>query len=151
MPTDPAPIDPIYRAQATSQGGRHGQVTTPDGVLDLALVRPVEMGGDPDARGTDPEQLFAAGYSACFHASLLHAAGLRSLELASSSVTATVGIGPADGGLGLAVDIEVDLPGTPEETARKLVARAHALCPYSRATRGNVPVTVRLASDRVTT
>lgn len=139
------PVDPIYTAVATSQGGRHGHVTSDDGILDIDLVRPVEMGGpEGPPTGTNPEQLFAAGYSACFHASLVYAAGLRGLELEDSRVTAHIGIGRVEGGLGLTAALHVELPGIVRSTAEALVAKAHELCPYSRATRGNMDVEIQL-------
>ena len=139
------PIDPIYTAVATSTGGRHGHVASDDGVLDVDLVRPAEMGGPAGPpEGTNPEQLFAAGYSACFHASLVYAAGLRGLELEDSRVTARIGIGRADGGLGLTATLHVELPDVAQSTAEALVAKAHELCPYSRATRGNMDVEIEL-------
>ena len=136
----------LYTASATATGeGRNGHVRSSDGVLDLDLAVPAEMGG-PGGRLTNPEQLFAAGYAACFHNALKRVARQQKVDLADTAITVDVGIGPhGEGGLGLTVTIEAELGGVDGETARDLVAKAHQLCPYSRATRGNVPVTLTLA------
>ncbi len=130
----------LYTASATATGeGRDGKVRSSDGRLDLELATPVELGGAGGA--TNPEQLFAAGYAACFHNALRRVARTAQSDVEGSQVTAEVGIGPTGGGtFGLAVTLRVALPLVPEETARKLVARAHEVCPYSNATRGNVEV-----------
>ncbi|MDG4762539.1 organic hydroperoxide resistance protein [Solwaraspora sp. WMMD406] len=137
-------IDPVYTARVTATGGRGGRVRSADGVLDIALVRPPGLGGSGvDGDGTNPEQLFAAGYSACFHSALTVVARAARIGVAESSVTADVTIGKhPDGGYGLAVTLDVRLPGAPPDVAQRLVRQAHALCPYSRATRGNIVVTI---------
>lgn len=130
----------LYRAGATANGGRSGRVRSEDGVLDLLLAVPRELGGD-GARATNPEQLFAAGYAACFENALLHVAGGRKVALGDTEVTAEVGIGRrSEGGFGLAVGLEVRVAGVDQGTAETLVEAAHATCPYSNAVRGNVPV-----------
>ncbi len=140
-------VDAVYTASATSTGdGRSGHVRSSDGVLDLDLAAPKEMGG---AGGplTNPEQLFAAGYAACFHSALRGIARREKITLTDDAVTADVGIGQlADGpGFGLTVTIEAELPSVDEATARRLLDAAHQVCPYSNATRGNVDVTLNLA------
>ena len=136
-----------YAAEALSTGeGRRGHVRTTDGVLDLDLAAPKEMGGS--GAGANPELLFAAGYAACFHSALLGIARTEKLELTGSSVGARVRIGPApDGGYALAVDLEVVLPGLDADRAQALAEAAHQACPYSRATRGNIDVSVTVGED----
>jgi lipoyl-dependent peroxiredoxin len=136
----------LYTASATATGeGRNGHVRSSDGLLDFDLAVPEEMGG-PGGRLTNPEQLFAAGYAACFHNALRRIAARERVELVDTAITVDVGIGPHDeGGLGLTVTIEAELGGLDPETARDLLQKAHQLCPYSRATRGNVPVSLTLA------
>jgi lipoyl-dependent peroxiredoxin len=136
----------LYTASATATGeGRNGHVRSSDGLLDFDLAVPKEMGG-PGGALTNPEQLFAAGYAACFHNALRRVAARERIPLADTAVTVDVGIGPYDeGGLGLSVTIEAELGGVDPDTARDLLDKAHQLCPYSRATRGNVPVTLTLA------
>jgi Ohr subfamily peroxiredoxin len=135
----------LYTAEAVSTGaGRNGHVRTADGLLDLDLRFPTEMGGD--GQGANPELLFAAGYAACFHSALQLIARNAKADITDSTVTARVGIGPEDGGaFGLAVTLVVGLPKVPAEQARALVESAHQVCPYSRATRGNIPVALELA------
>ncbi len=138
-------METLYTAKATSTGlGRNGHVASSDGVLELDLSMPKELGGAGGA-GTNPEQLFAAGYAACFHSALQAVARREKVSVRDSSVTAEVGIGKQDGGFGLAVDLVVSLPGVEEETGRKLVDAAHQMCPYSNATRGNIDVNLRVA------
>lgn len=138
-------MEALYTAKATSTGlGRNGHVASSDGVLALDLSMPKEMGGAGGA-GTNPEQLFAAGYAACFHSALQAVARREKVSVRDSSVTAEVGIGKQDGGFGLTVDLVVSLPGLAEETSRKLVDAAHQVCPYSNATRGNIDVNLRVA------
>jgi lipoyl-dependent peroxiredoxin len=128
----------LYRAEATAYGGRDGQVKS-TGELDLVVHPPQELGGPGD--GTNPEELFACGYAACFHSALMFFAARREIDVTGSTVTARVGLGPDDsGGMSLSVELHVQLPGVEEDTARKLVRSAHKGCPYSRATRGNIPV-----------
>lgn len=140
-------MNPIYTAEALSTGaGRNGHVTTTDGRLDLSMAMPKEMGGSGD--GANPEQLFAAGYAACFHSALKGAARQSGIDVESSTVGARVDIGKRDeGGFGLAVTLEVVIPEVPREQASELVDQAHAMCPYSNATRGNIDVTVNLTDD----
>ena len=133
----------LYTAKATSTGdGRNGHVVSSDQRLDLDLALPPEMGGSGD--GTNPEQLFAAGYSACFHSALrvvAHRAGVNPRE---STVTAEVGIGPEGDAFGLVVTLIISIPGLDRERARELAEAAHQVCPYSRATRGNISVELRV-------
>lgn len=135
----------LYTAVATAVGdGRDGSVRSSDGLLDIDLALPPEMGGAGGA--TNPEQLFAAGYAACFHNALRRVARRAEADVTASEVTARVGIGPTGGGaFGLAVTLEVSLPGVDPETARKLVDTAHQVCPYSNATRGNIDVDLVLS------
>lgn len=132
-------VSSIYTAIATASG-RDGRAVTSDGKLDVRLARPVEMGGD--GAGTNPEQLFAAGYSACFASALALVAGRRRIDTSDAAVTAEVGLGPnGSGGFALSVTLRVELPDTiPAEVGRELVDAAHEVCPYSNATRGNIPV-----------
>jgi osmotically inducible protein OsmC len=136
----------LYKAQATASGGRDGRATTSDEKLDVRLSTPKELGG-AGGDGTNPEQLFAAGYSACFLSALKFIAAQAKNPLpADATVTAEVGIGPnAKGGFGLAVDLRVALPGLDKAAAQSLVNKAHEVCPYSNATRGNIEVNVALA------
>ena len=134
----------LYEAKATAVGGRDGHVKTSNGSLDLALAIPKEMGG-PGGALPNPEQLFAAGYAACFENALIYVARQRKVRPTGTHVDATVGIGPReDGGFGLTVRLEVEIQGVPREQAQALVDAADATCPYSNAIRGNVPVTVSL-------
>ena len=132
------------RCPATSSGGREGRVRTSDGVIDVALSMPKELGGPGRPGTTNPEELFAAGYAACFENALLRAARERKVRPESSSVTARVGIGRLENGrFGLKVDLVVTMTGVERATAEALAQAAHEeICPYSRATRGNVDVTV---------
>ena len=138
-------MEALYTAKATSTGaGRLGHVASSDGVLEHDLSIPKEMGG-PGGAGTNPEQLFAAGYAACFHSALQAVARKEKVSVRDSSVTAEVGIGRQGETYGLAVDLVVSLPGLEEEAGRKLVDAAHQMCPYSNATRGNIDVNLRVA------
>jgi len=132
----------LYTAEAVSTGdGRNGHVTSSDQRIDLDLAVPAEMGGT--GAGSNPEQLFAAGYAACFHSALKGVAGRQKVALGPSTVGAEVGIGPRDeGGFGLTVALHVEIAGVDQETADELVAAAHQMCPYSNATRGNIDVTL---------
>ncbi len=128
----------LYKTKATASAGRNGQVTTDDKMLDLALSYPKEMGGTGEA--TNPEQLFAAGYSACFSNALLHVAREMKIKLTQAPVTAEVGIGPNEaGGFALTVALAVTLD-LEEEQAQQLVKTAHQVCPYSNAVKGNIDV-----------
>jgi lipoyl-dependent peroxiredoxin len=134
-------MDIKYTAEATSSGdARNGHVRSSDGVIDQDMTMPKEMGGP--GGGTNPEQLFAAGYAACFHQALKLAAGQESVDIDSSSVDATVGIGPDAESFGLKVWLTANVPGADQDTADRLAARAHELCPYSKATQGNIEVNV---------
>jgi lipoyl-dependent peroxiredoxin len=135
----------VYTAKATAQGGRDGKVATTDGKLDVVVAPPVEMGGS--GKGTNPEQLFAAGYAACFQSALKLVARKSRQDADGSTVTAEVGIGPINGGagFGLEVALEVSLPGVDRAVAEELVAKAHEVCPYSNATRGNIKVDLEVA------
>ncbi len=139
-------IDVKYRTTATAIGGRSGRAFTEDDTFDLELTTPKALGG-PGGEGTNPEQLFAAGYSACFLSALKLVSSQRKVELAAdSSVSATVGIGPnGKGGFGLAVQLLADLPGLDRTIAEQLVAAAHQVCPYSNATRNNIDVDLAVA------
>ena len=136
----------LYTASATATGdGRSGHTRSSDGVLDLDLAVPKEMGG-PGGHLTNPEQLFAAGYAACFHSALKRVAANQKIQLTDTAITVDVGIGPnGNGGFGLQVAIEAELPGLDEATAQSLIDAAHQVCPYSNATRGNVEVTLTIA------
>ncbi|HVW40677.1 MAG TPA: organic hydroperoxide resistance protein [Amycolatopsis sp.] len=140
-------VDALYTAVATSRGdGRNGEVTSSDGVIDERLSIPKEMGG-PGGEFTNPEQLFAAGYSACFHSALQAVARQAKVKLTNTSVTAEVGIGKDGEGFGLGVKLVAHLPGLEQGQASELVAQAHQLCPYSRATKGNIEVEVTATTD----
>jgi lipoyl-dependent peroxiredoxin len=134
----------LYTASATATAGRDGRVASDDGQLDVAVVPPKALGGS-GAPGTNPEQLFAAGYSACFGSALGHVARLQKIKTGPVSVSAKVSIGPAGAGFGLAVELVVAVPELPREQAQSLVESAHQVCPYSNATRGNIEVTIKLA------
>ncbi|CAM5737040.1 organic hydroperoxide resistance protein [Streptomyces hirsutus] len=132
-------MDALYTAVATATHGRDGRAVTSDGKLDLGLSAPVELGGNGE--GTNPEQLFAAGYAACFGSALGLVGRAAKVDVTDAAVTAEVGIGKQGEGFALAVTLRVELPDTvDQETGRKLVEQAHQVCPYSNATRGNVPV-----------
>ncbi|WSZ91007.1 organic hydroperoxide resistance protein [Micromonospora sp. NBC_00858] len=132
----------LYTASATASGdGRDGRVETSDGTFALDLAVPKEMGGAGGA--ANPEQLFAAGYAACFHSALRLVGRRAKADVTGSVVAAEVGIGPnGNGGFGLTVQLVVDLPAVPRELAEQVVEQAHQVCPYSNATRGNVDVTL---------
>ena len=134
----------LYQAHATVTGGRDGRAVSSDGLLDLKLAPPKEMGGMGGA--TNPEQLFAAGYSACFMGALKHVAGVEKIAVpADASIAATVGIGQIPAGFGIEVQMVVSLPGMERAAAQSLVDKAHQVCPYSNATRGNIEVAITLA------
>jgi Ohr subfamily peroxiredoxin len=131
----------LYSTRATATGGRDGRSRTDDGTFDVALASPKELGGN--GQGNNPEQLFAAGYAACFLGAMkfVAAQGGHAKVPADASVSATVGIGPrADKGFGLTVTLQVSLPGVESEAAEALVAEADTICPYSHAVRGNISV-----------
>ena len=130
----------LYTAHSTATGGRDGRAVSSDKVLDIQLSTPKELGG-AGGPGTNPEQLFAAGYSACFLGALKLVAGKQKVALpANTSITGNVGIGPAAVGFALAVTLEIAAPGLPKEQVEELVKAAHQVCPYSNATRGNIDV-----------
>ncbi len=130
----------LYTAEATVHGGREGEARTSDGNLVVNLSVPKEMGG-AGGQGTNPEQLFAIGYAACFQSALMGVARRQHVDASQSTIAAKVGIGPiGEGAFGLNVELRVSIPGLDQETGEKLVEAAHKVCPYSNATRGNIPV-----------
>jgi lipoyl-dependent peroxiredoxin len=130
----------LYTAEAVVQGGREGHGRTSDGRLEVDLSVPSDMGGKGGA-GTNPEQLFAVGYAACFQSALLNVANGRKLDASDSQITSRVGLGPTGhGGLILTVSLDLHAPQLSPADAAELMARAHQLCPYSNATRGNIEV-----------
>lgn len=134
----------LYRAEATATGGRDGAARSADGALDVKLTTPKELGGN-GAAGTNPEQLFAAGYSACFIGAMKFVAGQQKLALpADLSIHGVVGIGQIPGGFGIEVELKISLPGLDRGEAEALIEKAHQVCPYSNATRGNIDVTLTL-------
>jgi lipoyl-dependent peroxiredoxin len=137
----------LYTAEALSTGaGRDGHVTTTSGRVDLDMALPKEMGGSGD--GANPEELFAAGYAACFHSALQSVARAQKIKITDSTVGSRVGIGPIDGGgFGLTVELEVVIPGLDAAQAQALADAAHQICPYSNATRGNIVVEVTVSDD----
>lgn len=136
----PVPISPLYTATATAQGGRNGRVRSSDGVLDMPLAMPKELGGAGGAV-TNPEQLFSAGYAACFESALRLVAARAGKNVKDASITASTTIGKTpDGGFGLAVELKGKLPGLSQEEAQQLMHTAHTVCPYSKATSGNIEV-----------
>ena len=137
----------VYTASATSWGGRTGKVVTSDNKLDLDLSIPAEMGGDGGA-GTNPEQLFASGWAACFHNALKGVARQRKVNVTDSAVSLEVHlVGGMATGFDFEVTIEAQLPGVDPVVAQELLTAAHQVCPYSRATRGNIPVTLVVIPD----
>ena len=140
-------MDALYTAEALATGaGRNGRVATSDTRVDLDLAIPKEMGGSGD--GANPEQLFAAGYAACFHSALQTVARSQKVKITDSSVGARVQIGSnGEGGFGLAVQLEVVIPDLPHDQAQALADAAHQVCPYSNATRGNIEVEITVTDD----
>jgi lipoyl-dependent peroxiredoxin len=135
----------LYRAHAHATGGRDGRAVSSDGVLDVKLAVPKEMGGQGGA-ATNPEQLFAAGYAACFLGALKLVAGQKKVPLpADTSIDSSVGIGQIPGGFGIEVDLRVNVPGMDKAQANELVQAAHRVCPYSNATRNNIDVRLSVA------
>jgi osmotically inducible protein OsmC len=135
----------LYTATATATGGRDGQAASSDGALSVKLSTPRELGG-AGGDGTNPEQLFAAGYSACFLGALKFVAGKQKIALpADTQVTGTVGIGPIPTGFGIQAALTINVPGLPRGQVQALVDQAHLVCPYSNATRGNIDVTLAVA------
>ena len=130
----------LYRAQATATGGRDGRASSSDKVLDVRLTTPKELGG-AGGEGTNPEQLFAAGYSACFMGAIKFVAMQQKIKIPNeATITGLVGIGPVTGGFGLEVELQVSLPGIERAQAEEIVQKAHGVCPYSNATRNNINV-----------
>ncbi|MFF1411998.1 organic hydroperoxide resistance protein [Streptomyces sp. NPDC058289] len=130
--------DVAYTAVATAENGRDGRVATNDGRLEVVVNPPKELGGSGE--GTNPEQLFAAGYSACFQGALGVVARNENADITGSTVTAEVGIGKNDDGFGIIVKISASIPNVDTATAKDLLEKAHQVCPYSKATRGNITV-----------
>lgn len=139
-------VNVLYKTSATATGGRDGHAATTDGSLDVKLSTPKELGG-AGGPGNNPEQLFAAGYSACFLGAMKFVASQGGPKVpAETTVKATVGIGPrSEGGFGIDVELEISLPGLAKADAQSLVDKAHQVCPYSNATRNNVPVRLIVA------
>lgn len=138
-------IKALYTATATATGGRDGRAVSSDGFLDVKLTTPRELGGQ-GGEATNPEQLFAAGYSACFIGALKFVASQKKLAFPSdASITGKVGIGQIPGGFGLEVELDVSLPGLDQSVAQELVEAAHQVCPYSNATRGNIDVRLNVS------
>jgi Ohr subfamily peroxiredoxin len=131
-------MDILYTAEATAWGGREGRVSSDDGILDVQVTVPEVLGGPGGA--TNPEQLFAAGYAACFHSALKLVARRAKVDVSESAVTARVGLGATESYFGLEVELEAELPDVERSVAEELVATAHTVCPYSNATRGNIEV-----------
>ena len=140
-------IKPLFTATATATGGRNGHTQSSDGIVKADLSVPKEMGGPGKPGTATPEHLFAAGYAACFHSALKLVARKARQDSDGSTVTAEVGIGPINGGAGygLQVELVVSLPGVERAVAEELVAKAHEVCPYSNATRGNIKVDLKVA------
>jgi Ohr subfamily peroxiredoxin len=134
----------LYTASAKATAGRDGRILSSDGTLDMAVVPPRELGGS-GAAGTNPEQLFAAGYAACFGSAAMHVARLQKLKTGPITIHANVTIGPAGKGFGLAVELVAEIPEMARADAEALLHAAHEVCPYSNATRGNIAVDIRLA------
>lgn len=136
----------LYTAQATATGGREGNAVSSDQALKVRLSTPRELGG-AGGTGTNPEQLFAAGYAACFLSALKFVAGKAKVALpADTRVTGAVGIGPIPTGFALQVELEIFVPGLPKHQVQELAEQAHVVCPYSNATRGNLDVTLVIAA-----
>jgi osmotically inducible protein OsmC len=137
----------LYTAEATVSGGRAGHARSSDGALDVDLSVPADMGGE-GGPGTNPEQMFAAGYAACFQSALIGTAQGAGLDLSDSTITGRVGIGPTGhGGFTLQVELAIDSPSLPAERAAELIGKAHERCPYSNATRDNIEVTFTFAGE----
>ena len=135
----------LYTAHAKATGGRDGRAVSSDNVLDLKLTTPRELGGAGGA-GTNPEQLFAAGYSACFIGAMRYVAGTQKIALpADTTIEGSVGIGQIPTGFGIEVELKISVPGLPREQVEALVQKAHVVCPYSNATRGNIDVKLLVA------
>lgn len=140
-------IQRLYTAKAKATGGRDGRAVSNDTVIDLPLSTPKEMGGPGKEGATNPEQLFAAGYAACFDGALNLVARLEKTPVTGSTVEASVSFGKDGENYGLAVDLHVNIPGFEQEQAEALVAKAHQVCPYSRATRNNIEVAITTSTN----
>jgi osmotically inducible protein OsmC len=141
-------MDALYEAVGHATGdGRNGHARTDDGMLDLDVRVPTELGGPGGA--TNPEQLFACGYAACFHSAIKFTAARQKLDVTDSEVSATVFLGMIETGFGLAVELDVSIPNLDKETAQRLTEDAHKVCPYSNATRGNIDVRITLDGESV--
>ncbi|KRE43187.1 organic hydroperoxide resistance protein [Paenibacillus sp. Soil724D2] len=137
-------MNKLYTATATAEGGREGKVTSSDGVIDLELRVPKELGG-PGGHATNPEQLFAAGYAACFDSALKLIIRTKKVQVESTKVTASITIGKdGSGGYELAAKLDVSVNGVEADIAKELVEAAHQFCPYSKATKGNIEVEVNV-------
>ena len=135
----------LYTAHATATGGREGRAASSDGALDVKLSTPRELGG-AGGDGTNPEQLFAAGYSACFIGAMKAVAAKEKIALpADTSIQGSVGIGPIPGGFGIQAELKIHVPGMDKAQVQALVDQAHLVCPYSNATRGNIDVVLTVA------
>ena len=133
----------VYEAVVTSQGGREGHIKSSDGILDMKVSLPKSLGGNE--QHTNPEQLFAAGYAACYENALIHLGRAKKLDTTGSQVTAKVGLVMTNGGADLTAHLLVTLPNLEKSVAQKLIDEAHKTCPYSKATRGNIEVKIELA------
>ncbi len=134
----------LYTAEATAHGGREGLAKSSDGKLEVQLSTPKELGGG-GGNGTNPEQMFAAGYSACFLGALKHTAAIEKVKLPDDTkITGRVGIGAISTGFGIEADLKISIPGMDKAQAKALVDKAHIVCPYSNATRGNIKVTLNV-------
>lgn len=137
-------VNVLYKTSASATGGRDGEAKTADGSLQFKLSTPKELGG-AGGPGNNPEQLFAAGYSACFIGAMKFVGARDKIAVpADASVAGSVGIGPIPNGFGIQVELKISLPGVPRETAQALIEKAHIVCPYSNATRNNIDVTLTL-------
>lgn len=137
-------MDAMYVASATSTGGRNGRAVTSDGRLEVTIVPPPELGGPEDSTGTNPEQLFATGYAACFLSALTLVAAKRDVDASAATVSSDVGLKREGRGFKLEVELRVTMPGVEPERAREFVELAHQVCPYSNATRGNIEVALSI-------
>ncbi len=139
-------MEKLYTAVATATGGRDGHVKSSDGIIDLDLHTPKEMGG-PGGRYSNPEQLFAAGYAACFNGALNLVARLKKHPVKNTSITMEVSFWKGDEGFNLSAVIKAVVPGVPYDIAKELVEEAHKVCPYSKATRGNIDVKLEVVNS----
>jgi osmotically inducible protein OsmC len=140
-------MNSLYTAEATAWGGREGRAASSDGNLDLQLRPPKELGGPDGGGATNPEQLLAAAWAGCFHSALKLVAKSEKLDVSESAVTVRVSLGMDDAGFGLTAAIEAELPGIDHDTAVALVNRSHEVCPFSKATLDNVPVTLAVTDS----